>query len=48
MRTLAISPSHFATVLGNKPVVVVSPDVGGVKRAEAFEAPRVWCVTAWM
>src|SRR5690606_10741336 len=28
--------AHFAAVLGGGPVSVVSPDVGGVKRAEAF------------
>jgi ribose-phosphate pyrophosphokinase len=27
---------HFAEVLGDEPVVVLSPDVGGMKRAEAF------------
>jgi ribose-phosphate pyrophosphokinase len=27
---------HFAGVLGDEPVVVLSPDVGGMKRAEAF------------
>jgi ribose-phosphate pyrophosphokinase len=27
---------HFADVLGDEPVVVLSPDVGGMKRAEAF------------
>jgi len=27
---------HFAGLLGNDPVAVVSPDIGGVKRAEAF------------
>jgi len=27
---------HFANVLGDEPVVVLSPDVGGMKRAEAF------------
>jgi len=27
---------HFASVLGDEPVVVLSPDVGGMKRAEAF------------
>ncbi len=27
---------HFATLVGNAPVAVVSPDVGGVKRAEAL------------
>jgi ribose-phosphate pyrophosphokinase len=28
--------SHFAKLLGDEPVVVLSPDVGGMKRAEAF------------
>ncbi len=27
---------HFAEVLGDEPVVVLSPDVGGMKRADAF------------
>jgi ribose-phosphate pyrophosphokinase len=27
---------HFADVLGNEPAVVLSPDVGGMKRASAF------------
>lgn len=27
---------HFAAVLGEEPVVVLSPDVGGMKRADAF------------
>jgi ribose-phosphate pyrophosphokinase len=27
---------HFAAVLGDEPAVALSPDVGGVKRAEAF------------
>jgi ribose-phosphate pyrophosphokinase len=29
---------HFAAVLGDEPVVVLSPDVGGTKRADAFRA----------
>ena len=29
---------HFAPLVGDKPVVVVSPDIGGVKRAEAFRS----------
>jgi ribose-phosphate pyrophosphokinase len=29
---------HFAAVLGDEPVVVLSPDVGGMKRADAFRA----------
>jgi ribose-phosphate pyrophosphokinase len=28
--------AHFARVLGGRPVTVVSPDAGGIKRAEAF------------
>jgi ribose-phosphate pyrophosphokinase len=28
--------AHFAGVVGDRPVVVVSPDAGGIKRAEAF------------
>ena len=29
---------HFAFLIGSAPAVVVSPDIGGVKRAEAFRA----------
>ena len=29
---------HFAQVLGDEPLVVLSPDVGGMKRADAFRA----------
>src|ERR671925_50889 len=27
---------HFADVLGDEPIIVLSPDVGGMKRADAF------------
>jgi len=30
--------NHFVALVGDEPVSVVSPDVGGVKRAEAFRA----------
>lgn len=29
---------HFASLVGDSPAVVVSPDIGGVKRAEAFRS----------
>jgi ribose-phosphate pyrophosphokinase len=29
---------HFVPLVGGRPVVVVSPDIGGVKRAEAFRS----------
>src|SRR5919106_3683656 len=32
---------HFADVLGDEPVAVLSPDVGGMKRAEAFRQTLV-------
>jgi ribose-phosphate pyrophosphokinase len=32
----ALFARHFAGVLGDEPAVVLSPDVGGMKRAEAF------------
>lgn len=33
---LALFANHFRHAVGDEPVAVVSPDVGGVKRAEAF------------
>jgi ribose-phosphate pyrophosphokinase len=33
---MGLFANHFRHAVGNEPVAVVSPDVGGVKRAEAF------------
>jgi ribose-phosphate pyrophosphokinase len=40
----ALFTAHFVRLLGDEPVAVISPDIGGAKRADAFRGALAKCL----